>query len=73
MASTEKNHGGSTCHWKAVHWLKSKLWGRIFPIHKAQLLSRMKLLEVSIAQLSNFHEREVADGVIPMILQRAGR
>ena len=43
----------------------------IHPIHKAQLLSYMKLLDVPIGLLMNFHEVRLVDGVSRMILRGA--
>lgn len=41
------------------------------PIHKAQLLSYMKLLDIPLGLLMNFHELKLVDGVSRMILQNA--
>ncbi len=41
------------------------------PIHKAQLLSYMKLLDIPLGLLMNFHEMKLVDGVSRMILQRS--
>jgi GxxExxY protein len=41
---------------------------RILPIHKAQLLSYMKLLKVPVGLLINFHEPILKDGVTRMVL-----
>jgi GxxExxY protein len=41
---------------------------RILPIHKAQLLSYMKLLEVPVGLLINFHEPVLKDGITRLIL-----
>jgi GxxExxY protein len=41
---------------------------KILPIHKAQLLSYMKLLNVPVGLLINFHEMKVTDGVSRLIL-----
>jgi GxxExxY protein len=46
---------------------------KIPPIHKAQLLSYMKLLDVPIGLLINFHEMKLTDGVHRLILPGAGR
>ena len=43
----------------------------VLPIHKAQLLSYMKLLDVPIGLLFNFHETKLVDGLSRMILPRA--
>jgi len=42
------------------------------PIHKAQLLSYMKLLNVPLGLLINFHELKVTDGISRLILPGAG-
>src|SRR6202008_498554 len=44
---------------------------RILPIYKAQLLSYMKLLNVPIGLLINFHEVKVTDGISRLILPGA--
>jgi len=46
---------------------------RILPIHKAQLMSYMKLLNAPIGLLINFHEMRLIDGVQRMMLPGAGR
>jgi GxxExxY protein len=45
---------------------------KILPIHKAQLLSYMKLLDVPLGLLINFHELRVTTGVNRLILPGAG-
>jgi GxxExxY protein len=45
----------------------------ILPIHKAQLLSYMKLLDIPIGLLINFHEMKLIDGVYRLILPEANR
>jgi GxxExxY protein len=40
---------------------------KVLPIHKAQLLSYLKLLNVPIGLLINFHESKVTDGVNRLI------
>lgn len=44
---------------------------RILPIHKAQLLSYMKLLNVPIGLLINFHEVVLKNGIARLILPGA--
>jgi len=44
---------------------------RVLPIHKAQLLSYMKLLNAPIGLLINFHESKLTDGVSRLILPGA--
>src|SRR6478609_2185108 len=46
---------------------------KILPIHKAQLLSYMKLLNVPVGLLINFHEMKVTDGVSRLILPGANQ
>lgn len=48
--------------------LELKSVQEILPIHKAQLLSYMKLLDVPLGLLINFHEMKLVDGVHRMIL-----
>ena len=45
----------------------------ILPIHKAQLLSYMKLLNVPLGLLINFHETVLKNGVTRLILTGADR
>jgi len=44
----------------------------VLPIHRAQLLSYMKLLDIPVGLLINFHEIKVTAGIHRMILQGAG-
>lgn len=44
---------------------------KVLPIHKAQLLSYMKLLDVPIGLLINFHGAKLTDGLTRMILPGA--
>ena len=44
---------------------------KVLPIHKAQLLSYMKLLNVPVGLLINFHQMRLIDGVHRMILPGA--
>ncbi len=46
---------------------------KILPIHKAQLLSYMKLLNAPIGLLLNFFEMKVTDGVSRLILPGANQ
>jgi GxxExxY protein len=43
----------------------------VLPVHKAQLLSYMKLLDVPVGLIINFHELKLADGIARMILPGA--
>jgi len=45
----------------------------VLPIHKAKLLSYMKLLDVPLGLLINFHEMRVVDGVNRLILSGANK
>lgn len=53
--------------------VEAKAVEKILPIHKAQLLSYMKLLNLPIGLLINFHEIELTDGVSRLILPGANR
>jgi GxxExxY protein len=53
--------------------LELKCVQEIFPVHKAQLLSYMKLLDVPIGLIINFHELKLVDGVVRMMLPGANR
>src|SRR5213592_3258035 len=46
---------------------------KILPIHKAQLLSYMKLLNVPLGLVINFHEMKVSDGISRLILPGANK
>ena len=50
---------------KAVH--------DVLPIHKAQLLSYMKLLNVPLGLLFNFHEVMLVDGISRLVLPGANK
>ena len=45
----------------------------VLPIHKAQLLSYMKLLNVPLGLLFNFHEVKLVDGISRLILPGANK
>jgi GxxExxY protein len=51
--------------------VEAKAVEKILPIHKAQLLSYMKLLDVPLGLLINFHEIKVTDGISRLILPGA--
>jgi GxxExxY protein len=53
--------------------LELKAVQEVAPIHKAILLSYMKLLDVPLGLLINFHEMKLVDGVSRMILPGANR
>jgi GxxExxY protein len=48
--------------------VEAKAVEKILPIHRAQLLSYMKLLDVPLGLLINFHEMKVTDGISRLIL-----
>jgi GxxExxY protein len=53
--------------------LELKCVQELLPIHKAQLLSYMKLLDIPISLLINFHELKPAEGVVRMLLPGANQ
>ena len=53
--------------------VEAKAVEKILPIHKAQLLSYMKLLNVPLGLLINFHETKVTEGISRLILPGANR
>lgn len=53
--------------------LEAKAVKQVLPIHKAQLLSYMKLLNVPVGLLINFNEMRLIDGVHRLILPGANR
>ncbi len=53
--------------------IEAKAVERILPIHKAQLLSYMKLLNVPVGLLINFNEAKLTDGVSRLILPGANQ
>lgn len=53
--------------------VEAKSVATVLPIHKAQLLSYMKLLNVPVGLLLNFNEIKLVDGVHRLILPGANR
>ena len=53
--------------------LELKCVREILPIHKAQLLSYMRPLDVLLGLIINFHELKPVDGLVRMILPGANR
>ncbi len=51
--------------------LELKSVQEILPVHKAQLLSYMKLLNIPIGLVINFHEVKLVDGIARLILPGA--
>lgn len=46
---------------------------KIIPVHEAQILSYMKLLNLPLGLLINFHELKVTDGISRLILPGANQ
>lgn len=46
---------------------------QVLPIHKAQLLSYMKLLDVPLGLLVNFHDLKLVDGIHQLMLPGANQ
>jgi len=44
---------------------------QIHPVHKAMLMSYMKLLDVPLGLIINFHELKLVDGISRLILRGA--
>jgi len=53
--------------------VETKAVEKVIPIHKAQLLSYMKLLDVPVGLLINFHQLRVTDGISRLIPPGANR
>jgi len=53
--------------------VEAKAVDKILRLHKAQLLSYMKLLDVPLGLLINFHEMKVTDGISRLILPNANQ
>jgi GxxExxY protein len=53
--------------------LELKSVQQVLPIHKAQLLSYMKLLNVPIGLIINFHELKLVGGIHRLILPGANQ
>ena len=51
--------------------VEGKAVDRILPVHKAKVLSYMKLLNVPLGLIINFHEMKVTDGIVRLVLQGA--
>jgi GxxExxY protein len=51
--------------------LELKSVQEILPVHKAQLLSYMKLLDIPIGLIFNFHEVKLTDGIVRLMLPGA--
>jgi GxxExxY protein len=53
--------------------IEAKAVQSVLPIHKAQLLSYMKLLDVPLGLLINFHEMKITDGLHRLLLPGANQ
>jgi GxxExxY protein len=53
--------------------VEAKAVQEVLPVHKAQLLSYMKLLNIPVGLLFNFHEMKLTGGVHRLILPGANR
>ena len=53
--------------------VEAKAVEKVLPIHKAQLLSYMKLLNIPVGLLINFHELKLVDGIHRMMLPGANQ
>jgi GxxExxY protein len=53
--------------------LELKCVQEVLPIHKAQLLSYMKLLDIPLGLIINFHELKLTDRLVRMILPGANQ
>lgn len=53
--------------------VEAKSVERILPVHKAQLLSYMKLLNIPIGLLINFNESKLIDGISRLMLPGANQ
>ena len=53
--------------------VEAKAVEKVLPIHKAQLLSYMKLQNVPVGLLINFHEMKVTNGIHRLILSAANK
>lgn len=51
--------------------IENKCVERVLPIHKAQLLSYMRLLDVPLGLLINYHETVLRRGIVRMMLPGA--
>jgi GxxExxY protein len=51
--------------------LELKCVQEILPIHKAQLLSYLKLLDLPLGLIINFHEMKLAEGIVRLIVPGA--
>ena len=53
--------------------VENKAVEKIIPLHRAKLMSYMKLLDVPIGLIINYHETVLKNGIVRMILPGANR
>jgi GxxExxY protein len=53
--------------------VEAKAVAQVLPIHKAQLMSYLKLLNIPLGLLINFHELKLADGINRLMLPGANQ
>ena len=53
--------------------VEAKALQNVLPIHKAQLLSYMKLMDLPLGLLINFHEAKLTNGIHRLILPGANK
>lgn len=53
--------------------LETKAVEQILPVHKAQVLTYMRLLDAPLGLVLNFHEPVLRDGIVRLILKGADR
>lgn len=53
--------------------IEAKAVEKVLPVHKAQLLSYMKLMDIPIGLLINFHEMKLAAGLHRLMLPGANQ
>lgn len=53
--------------------LELKCVQEVLPLHRAQLLSYMKLMDVPLGLIINFHELKLTDGLARMLLPGSNR
>ena len=51
--------------------VETKAIEKVHPIHKAMLLSYMRLLDIPLGLIINFHHEKLTDGVARLILPGA--
>ena len=67
----ERNRCDLMCWLRDAFWSRRRRWRRFCRSIKLRVLSYMKLLDVPIGLLINFHEMKVTDGISRLILPGA--